>query len=145
MHKQTAKAKEIMATAITNAPTLITLPSELHLKLFEHLDICTSVCLGLTNRKLWVIHFSIHKKVPLVSLGIPTNIVMQDGQEIKLSCLIKSWIGPCYFYNWQMGMFRPTKEKPAFYYRFLCQRGWVIGAIAQAEKDRRMKKLGEKA
>jgi hypothetical protein len=47
------------------ASTLGELSVELHIKIFEHLDAIDSVCLGLTNKRLYSIHRHLHGSVPL--------------------------------------------------------------------------------
>ncbi|KAE9382031.1 hypothetical protein N431DRAFT_440825 [Stipitochalara longipes BDJ] len=100
-------------------PTLITVPAELHLELFKHLDTCSSVCLGLTCKKLWAIHsekgkvllynFTVrfrqfpHPVLPgrivrrLVVYTCPLKVTDANGREFTLAELLKSCIGRNYW------------------------------------------------
>ena len=49
------------------ATTISSLPTEIHLKIIKNLDRVSSVCLGLTNKKLYTIHKELHLKVPLIA------------------------------------------------------------------------------
>jgi hypothetical protein len=57
--KLTSKEATIMATSLD------TLPSELHIKIVQKLDRVSSVCLGITNKKFYIIHNEFHPKIPL--------------------------------------------------------------------------------
>lgn len=41
------------------------MPPELHLELFQHLDTVSSICLGLTCKTMYAIHYKKHGKVTL--------------------------------------------------------------------------------
>ena len=45
---------------IPHPPTLLGIPPEIHLSLFKHLDVVTSICMGLTCKTLYKIQQSIH-------------------------------------------------------------------------------------
>jgi hypothetical protein len=61
---------------------LLTLPPEIHLRIFKHLDRCSSTCLGLTSEVLYPLHFSLRGKVPLrFSCALPQyNRVSSHGE-----------------------------------------------------------------
>jgi hypothetical protein len=102
--------------------TLITLPPELHLELFKHLDVCTSICLGLTCKKLW----AIHSQEGIVKLYTTINdpfmptarwrwhiqkarmVKDLNGKEHKLGELLKQWMGPKYWLPFKGYKFMPT-------------------------------------
>lgn len=73
----------------TVTPTLGNLPAELHLKIFEELDRVTSTCLGLTNKKFYPIHKSLHGHVPLLA-----HCLLPPQKEIGrfLFTLLKRWM-----------------------------------------------------
>jgi hypothetical protein len=50
-------------TTVTMTATLSTLPSELHVQIFELLDPDTSACLGLTCTKLYGIHEEVQRRL----------------------------------------------------------------------------------
>ncbi len=49
------------------ATTISSLPTEVHLKILKILHRVSSVCLGITNKKLDIIHKELHPKVPLIA------------------------------------------------------------------------------
>ncbi|KAE9382030.1 hypothetical protein N431DRAFT_458571 [Stipitochalara longipes BDJ] len=125
--KQTIKAgvTTAAATSTPKTPTLIALPAELHLEVFKHLEVCTSVCIGLTCKKMWEIHYNIHGKVSLGWLAFihePLEVDMPDGRTFDVGHLIEDWMGPRYFWHFVSHTFRPITEKPAFDHLFKCHR-----------------------
>jgi hypothetical protein len=102
--------------------TLTTLPPELNLELFKHLDVCTSVCLGLTCKKLWAIHSQkgIVKLYTMIEdpymptarwrWHIPKAHTVKDlnGKEHKLGELLKQCVGPNYWLPFLGYKFMPT-------------------------------------
>jgi len=102
--------------------TLTTLPPELHLELFKHLDVCTSICLGLTCKKLWAIHsqegiVKLYTTIddPFMPTArwrwhIPKARTVKDlnGKEHKLGELLKQWMGPNYWLPFKGYKFMPT-------------------------------------
>lgn len=64
----------------TRVPTLEGLPVELHKAIFERLDVIDSTCLGLTNKRFYNIHRSLHGTVPLATRRDGLNYVEQAWQ-----------------------------------------------------------------
>jgi len=109
--------------ALAAPPTLTTLPLELHLELFEYLDICSSVCLDLTCKKLWAIHSQDYKVFPISStsfgacplwplkVGLTSAVQDINGKEHKLGELLKQWMSPNYWLPFAGNIFWPTWQK----------------------------------
>ena len=77
--------------------TFMTMPPELHLQLFRHLDPVTSTCLGLTCATVYQIHWNIRGKVTLCTSPEETlywrrqalSVVDKEGEEHSLGSLIR--------------------------------------------------------
>jgi hypothetical protein len=68
------------------ATTISSLPTEIQLKIFKNLDRVSSVCLGITNKKLYTIHKDLHPKVPVIA----AYLYPKGG--IRLFGLLKEWM-----------------------------------------------------
>jgi hypothetical protein len=92
--------------ALTNitASTLVTLPSELRLKIFKLLDRVSSTCLGLCAKTLYAVHYNLRGKVPLYAwYSSPPSMV----HGLHLSDLLKEWNGPKFVVKWPHVKLRP--------------------------------------
>lgn len=67
-------------------PSIVNLPAELELQIFEQLDPVDSTCLGLTCTKLQATHRQIHGIIPL--WGTPEN----DLYWSRLRQLLRGWM-----------------------------------------------------
>jgi hypothetical protein len=77
-------------------PSLVNLPPELHLKIFNLLDRTTSTCLGLCTKKFYAIHRSMRGTVPLMAWhSYPPNKI--DGK--RLWELLVEWMEPGYDFD----------------------------------------------
>ena len=80
----------------TTKASLVNLPPELHLKIFNLLDRTTSTCLGLCTKKFYAIHRSMRGTVPLMTWhSYPPNKV--DGK--RLWELLVEWMEPGYDFD----------------------------------------------
>jgi hypothetical protein len=80
----------------TTKPSLVNLPPELHLKIFNLLDRTTSTCLGLCTKKFYAIHRSMRGTVPLMTWhSYPPNKI--DGK--RLWELLVEWMEPGYDFD----------------------------------------------
>jgi len=81
------------SSSLATPLTVQTLPTEIHLLIFDQLHVITSTCLGLTCKTFYNIHFNLHGKVPLdmedTRLAFPP-----DG--IALTTLLERWMLPRY-------------------------------------------------
>jgi hypothetical protein len=76
-------------------PNLLTLPLELHLHLFKHLEIVTATYLGLTNKHLYSIFRAVYgHKLPILLCN--ALIVKDNGSLTHFSpCdLLETWMRP---------------------------------------------------
>jgi hypothetical protein len=93
----------------------MSMPPEICKELFKHLDVTTSVCLGLTCRKMYSIHYEDKGKVDLwfkFSGGeFPQRIIDKKGRQVILIDLITNWMGPQFFYSWEERRFVPIEGK----------------------------------
>jgi hypothetical protein len=71
------------------SPTLTSLPPELHLKIFSELDGITSICLGLTCKKFYLIHKELHPS--FFNYRIPLSWYFEPSPGIDI--LLKEWYG----------------------------------------------------
>jgi hypothetical protein len=78
---------------------LTTLPAEIHLKVFDLLDIDSSTCLGLTCTKFYPVHRAFHGPVHLKRYHPPGLDFHNLGE------LLKSWILLALTYNSRLGKF----------------------------------------
>ncbi|CAG8961562.1 hypothetical protein HYFRA_00006096 [Hymenoscyphus fraxineus] len=69
----------------TDKPTLHALPEELLIQIMEWLDIDNSVCLGLTARKFYRIHWAIYGKI-----RISTHFIL--GEPTGLHEVLENWL-----------------------------------------------------
>lgn len=53
------------ADFLSEPPHITTLPTEMHLKIFSHLNAIYSTCVGLACKQFHEIHFSIHGRVSI--------------------------------------------------------------------------------
>jgi hypothetical protein len=90
-------------------PVLVTLPLEIHLMIFGHLDRCSSTCLALTSKRLYPIHKSLRgTKIPLAAY-----CTLADNKTGKhLYKLIWDWMGEDMFYD-ELTMKVCAEEKAA--------------------------------
>ena len=102
------------------------MPVEMHLELFKCLDEAQSVCVGLTCRKLYSLHYSIHGKVELhyhryyIGGGVYMRLTEDaDGNAHYLAVLIRDWMGPEYFYPFCARCFERTEKDKAIGIRWL--------------------------
>ncbi|PMD60613.1 uncharacterized protein K444DRAFT_629113 [Hyaloscypha bicolor E] len=74
-------------------PALASIPPELQNKIFSYLDPVTSTCLGLTSKKFYAIHKSLHG-VNATLLFTPTDFfgVGTRVKRFSLIELLKDWI-----------------------------------------------------
>jgi hypothetical protein len=79
--------------ALTTPLTLQTLPTEIHLIIFDHLHVITSTCLSLTCKDFYDIHFNLHGKVAL-DLSDTRFAFPPDG--VPLTTLLEGWMLPRY-------------------------------------------------
>jgi hypothetical protein len=70
-----------MIPPIEAGPSLPSLPTELHLQIFAHLDKIDATCLGLTCKHLYGIFHEIHGKVPLNTRRIGPN-ALESAWEV---------------------------------------------------------------
>jgi hypothetical protein len=127
---KSAKAKKPTRTDLT----LVGIPPELHLELFQHLDKVTSTCLGLTCKIFYSIHRAIHGKVKLKSpSGTPTYMVHPDGRTRDLTRLISKWMGPDYHWmGWERGKFKK-----------ICFKTWRQMEKEYIKAEQKKRKAGE--
>ncbi|KAH8787027.1 hypothetical protein F5882DRAFT_378197 [Hyaloscypha sp. PMI_1271] len=111
----------IVGSPSTLPPTLLTLPAELHLEIFEQLDseyLCSSLLLGLTCKKFYAIHFKRHGKSKLSWYGnfsIRGCVSDNNGKGRSLDDLLAAWMGHrtvCYTMN-RGGTLGMTMHLPA--------------------------------
>ena len=102
--------KPRQATNQTDPLTLQDLPPEIHLKLFDIMDLSTSVCFGLTCKQFYATHWKKHGRVELYHTGDrPLLYHIHRSPDWPLWVLIQNWMGPDYT-NMQDGcpIFRKT-------------------------------------
>jgi hypothetical protein len=81
--------KDETTTTAASPPTLSSLPPEIHLKIFGNIDRVSSVCLGLTNRKLYAIHRAESHTVPLTAY----HILSPTGEKRRiLAYFLVGWM-----------------------------------------------------
>lgn len=98
------------------APPNLALPSELLLKIFSHLDPGTSTCLGLTCKRLYVLHRSLHGSVRLET-RCHTARSLASGP--KLYELLEEWYEPGFEMCWcGHSRVKTTRVRPVFLFRF---------------------------
>lgn len=81
----------------SNNPTLVTLPTEIHLLILHHLDLVSSTCLGLTCKKFYPIHRELHGSVELCPSGSGIHPLLQrrgTSWSIPLSYFLREWAAP---------------------------------------------------
>lgn len=76
---------------------LTDLPNELKLNIFETLDRASSACLGLSSRKLYPLHRSVHKNVGLYE--------QSPDSQVPLAFRLKDWMPKDYALDWQSEKF----------------------------------------
>ncbi|RFU25442.1 hypothetical protein B7463_g10896, partial [Scytalidium lignicola] len=69
------------------------LPPELKLNIIETLDPVSSACLGLSSRKLYPLHRSVHKKVGLYE--------QSQESKVPLAFKLRDWMPNDYVLDWQ--------------------------------------------
>ena len=78
---------------------ILTLPTELHLKILSFLNTTASVCLGITSHYFYNLHLSLHGKIYLNFFDTPL-----------LPALLKDWMAPEYtFYRKSLRFIHQTR------------------------------------
>ncbi|KUJ10956.1 uncharacterized protein LY89DRAFT_723462 [Mollisia scopiformis] len=102
---RTAIETEIFTNAAHTA-AIISLPPEILLMIFDHLDPVSSTCLGVTCKNFYPIHRAIHGTVGLSAYIIGINKCYPDGQyregwEFCLGALLRDFLpGHVYLSVW---------------------------------------------
>jgi hypothetical protein len=106
-------------------PTLTLLPSELLLKIFSHLDPGSSACLGLTCKRLYLLHRSLHGSVRLETR---CHTALSPAPGPKLYEMLEEWYGPGFEMCWCGHSRVKTARVGPFYFPFYLRKdvgeGW---------------------
>ncbi|KAG9242855.1 hypothetical protein BJ878DRAFT_148293 [Calycina marina] len=70
------------------SPKLATLAAELQIMVIRSLDPISSVCLGLTCRRLYRMHHAVHEKVPLEA----GKFVRDRWRQLELHLFLRQWM-----------------------------------------------------
>ncbi|KAH8817057.1 hypothetical protein F5884DRAFT_778338 [Xylogone sp. PMI_703] len=73
------------------------LPPELKLNIFDNLDPVSSTCLGLSSKKLYPLHRSVHKNVGLYE--------QSQESRVPLAFKLRDWMPDDYVLDWQSEKF----------------------------------------
>jgi hypothetical protein len=88
-------------------PLLLTsLPSEIHLLIISHLNPCFSVYIGLTCRKLYSAHRSLHEIISAMELD---HLGPNKFKWLRLCDYLDEWVGPNWTWSWEKGKLIKTE------------------------------------
>jgi hypothetical protein len=74
--------------------TILNLPTEIHLEIFSHLNPGASACFGLTCKKFYSIHRSIHGTVSLYTDNYSELAELDLRVYWRLHNSLEDWVGP---------------------------------------------------
>lgn len=122
----------------TPVQSVLDLPGSLQVKIMRYLDPCTSMCVGLTCKKLWRIHRSRYTKVMLRNCIYRVEYRDADGvrqleERISLFSLLRNWMGPGYTYSYWIEKYVRREVDPLF--------DFLIKENLRQKKQRRGKKM----
>jgi len=116
-------------TLATGTPSLLNFPAEIHLLLLEQLDPVSSTCLGLTCKKLYAYHRTLHGTVSLNTPSPEPCVNYYPLREspwgrIQLWKLLKNWFPLGWSYDWRTGKYLDLEgwSQRSPYYRSVVER-----------------------